>query len=131
MNETSKTLHLEAPKSAISTPSELRADWKSRFAAPATARAGETLQIRTLLAHPMESGYRRDNQGEPIPRNIITRFECHYLEQLVFSADFFPAVAANPYLAFELIARRSGDITCYWADQQGRWATAQQRLEVS
>ena len=108
----------------------MQADWKSRFAAPDTVAAGERFKVRTLLAHPMESGFRTDNQGELIARNIITRFECRYLGELEFSAELFPAIAANPYLAFELTATRSGDIECRWADQDGRWATATHALNV-
>ena len=108
-----------------------QADWKSRFSAPDTARAGEQLKIRTLLAHPMESGFRTGNRGETIPRNIITRFDCQYAGKSVFSAELFPAITANPYLAFEITAVRSGDIVCRWTDQDGRWAENSHYLEVS
>ena len=113
-----------------SYPPELQAPWKSRFAAPSEAKRGEIINIRTLIAHPMESGFRSDNQGEAIPRNIIQTFECYYSNTLEFCAEFFPAIAANPYLAFEIVARESGEIACYWTDQQGRWATATHNLNV-
>lgn len=113
-----------------SYPSALQAPWKSRFAAPSQVKQGEAINIRTLLAHPMESGFRSDNQGEAIPRDIIVAFECYYLNKLAFSAEFFPAIAANPYLAFEIVAQKSGAIVCYWTDQKGRWATATHAIDV-
>ena len=107
------------------------ANWKSRFALPEQARSGERIEIKTLLAHPMESGYRRDFQGEAIPRNIIKRFECHYQGQQVFGADLFPAIAANPYLSFHITATQTGEVTCRWIDQQGRSTSATRVLRVT
>jgi len=106
------------------------ADWKSRFALPAQAAPGEQIQVKTLLAHPMESGFRRDFQGEAIPRDIITRFECDYLGTTVFAADLFPAIAANPYLAFHFIAHSTGPVTCRWIDQQGASVSVTKTLQV-
>ena len=65
---------------------------------PRKARRGEVIEIKTLVSHPMETGYRRDNVGNPIPRDIISRFTCMYNGTEVFRADLFPAVAANPFL---------------------------------
>ena len=64
---------------------------------PATARRGEIIEIRTLIAHPMETGHRADSDGRKVPRDIIRRFACRYNGETVFSAELFPAIAANPY----------------------------------
>ena len=45
---------------------------------PRKARRGEIIEIKTLLSHPMETGYRHDNMGNLIPRDIISRFVCVY-----------------------------------------------------
>ena len=78
---------------------------------PERAKPGEVVRIRAMIGHPMESGYRVDTQGKVAPRNIIRRFTCHEssgnssgADALVFAADFHPAVAANPYVAFHLAA---------------------------
>lgn len=44
---------------------------KPRVRVPRTASKGEVIEIKTLLSHPMETGYRRDDQGRIIPRHII------------------------------------------------------------
>ena len=49
----------------------------ARVRMPANARQGEVIEIRTLVQHPMESGFRLDNTGKEIPRHIIQSFECH------------------------------------------------------
>ena len=67
----------------------------------------------------MESGFRRNEKGEVIARNIITLFECLYNNELVFSADFNPAVSANPFLSFYTVATESGTLVFRWTDQDG------------
>lgn len=86
---------------------------------PARARRGEIIEIRTLIAHPMETGVRLDADGRTVPRDIITRFECRYDDELVFAADLYPAVSANPYLAFHTVAGASGRLTFRWEGDNG------------
>ena len=94
-----------------------------RIAAPRTAKAGEVIELKALIQHPMESGFRRGSRGEPIARDIITEFECRYGGVVVFRADFFPGVAANPFLTFHTLATESGPIEFRWTDQHGEsWA---------
>jgi sulfur-oxidizing protein SoxZ len=77
-------------------------------------------EIKTLIAHPMESGQRKDAQGKTIPRMIISRFVCRYNGEDVFSADWAPAVAANPYLSFFTVATASGKMEFEWLDDAGK-----------
>lgn len=77
---------------------------------PATARPGEVVEVRLLLQHPMETGFRPGADGRTVPRNIVTRVEAHFEGERVFAADLFPAIAANPYLAFPLRAVKSGTL---------------------
>ncbi len=83
------------------------------------AKRGEIIEIRTTLGHPMETGHRPDGQGQLVPRNIVTRFECRLDGEHVFGMDLFPAIAANPYLAFTLRAQRSGTLTFAWEGDNG------------
>lgn len=86
---------------------------------PATARRGEIIEIRTLIGHPMETGHRADGNGRRVPRDIIRRFACRYNGETVFSAEFFPAVAANPYCAFFTLAVDSGTLAFTWEGDNG------------
>jgi len=91
---------------------------------PATAKRGEVIEIRTLAGHDMETGFRRTQLGELVPRNIITRFSCSYNGVEVFRADLHPAIAANPLLAFSTIATESGTLEFRWSGDNG-FATTQ------
>ena len=90
---------------------------------PPTARAGEVIEIRTLIAHSMETGYRPGADGKVVPRDLIRRFSCTYddgaSQQLVFVAELFPAIAANPYIAFSLVATASGTLRLVWEGDNG------------
>jgi sulfur-oxidizing protein SoxZ len=81
---------------------------------PASARRGEVIAIHTIIGHLMETGYRPNSEGKVLPRDIIRRFTCHYDDELVFSAELFPAIAANPYIAFHTVATASGTLRFTW-----------------
>jgi len=86
---------------------------------PAKARHGEVIEIKTLIAHAMETGFRRTQLGEPIPRDIITRFVCTYNGDEIFRAELHPAIAANPLLAFTTVATESGTLEFKWSGDRG------------
>ena len=97
---------------------------------PRTAVAGELIELRTLVAHPMHTGFQVDARGQRIARDIITTFTCRYGGAEVFRAEFFPAISANPYLTFHLRAVASGPVTFKWIDQDGVEAEETRDLSV-
>jgi sulfur-oxidizing protein SoxZ len=103
---------------------------KPRIRVPSQARSGEIIEIKTLISHPMETGYRRDTQGQLIPRHIIHTFTCTYNGVEVFRADWYPAVAANPYLAFYTVATESGQLRFDWLDEDGTVYRAEAEITV-
>jgi sulfur-oxidizing protein SoxZ len=86
---------------------------------PAKAKRGEIIEIKTLMSHIMETGYRRTATGELIPRNIITSFACRYNGDEIFRADLFPAIAANPFITFFTVATESGKFDFDWIGDNG------------
>src|SRR5262245_4909834 len=86
---------------------------------PPKARKGEVIAIKALISHEMETGFRFDNVGKPIPRDIITTFVCSYNGAEIFRADFFPAIAANPFISFHTVATDSGKIEFRWTGDNG------------
>ena len=86
---------------------------------PARAKHGEVIELKTLISHPMESGYRVGTNGTLIPRDIITRFSCTYNGEEIFRAELSPAIAANPFIAFYTTATESGTLTFRWSGDNG------------
>ena len=87
--------------------------------APDRARRGEIIEIKTLISHQMETGYRRSQLGARIPRDIIRLFVCTYNGTEVFRAELHPAIAANPFFAFSAVATESGTISFQWTGDNG------------
>ena len=98
---------------------------------PATARRGDIIEIKTLMSHIMETGFRHTVTGDAVPRNIITSFTCRYNGVEVFSADLFPAITANPFLSFTTIATESGTIDFQWIGDRGFSETASATIVVT
>ncbi|GAB3473303.1 thiosulfate oxidation carrier complex protein SoxZ [Polaromonas eurypsychrophila] len=98
---------------------------------PTTAKRGEVIEIRTTIAHPMETGFRPGDDGKLVPRDIIRRVSCRYNGELVFSAEMFSAVAANPYLAFHTVATNSGILALTWEGDNGFSQTENVNLTVT
>ena len=104
--------------------------WAARIVMPATAKSGEIVEVKTIVQHPMETGYRRDHNGAVIPRDIVKRFAVTYAGNEVFSADLTQGVAANPFFAFQMKAATSGDVVFAWTDEKGETTTQTRKLTV-
>ncbi len=104
---------------------------KPRIKLPKKAKAGEVITIKTLVSHKMESGQRKDKQGNKIPRMIINSFKCSFNGQPVFSCDLDPAIAANPYFQFTAKVEESGEFDFAWVDDEGTDYSAKKKITVS
>lgn len=105
---------------------------KPRIKVPKTATKGEIIEIKTLISHKMETGLRKDKKtGNKIPRRIINKFSCKLNGKEVFSADWHPAVSANPYMSFHMLANESGTLEFSWVDDDGSLYTKKTKLQVS
>lgn len=104
---------------------------KARAKIPKSVSAGEIITIKTSMKHKMESGQRKDKEGNPIPRDIINKFEAAYNGARVFSVDIDPAVAANPYIQFSARIEEAGTFTLTWTDDAGDVTELTQDVAVS
>jgi sulfur-oxidizing protein SoxZ len=97
---------------------------------PSKAKRGDIIEIKTLMSHIMETGFRHTADGELVPRDIITSFSCRYNGVQVFRADLFPAIAANPFLSFFTVAKESGKFEFEWIGDNGFTSTASASITV-
>ena len=97
---------------------------------PPRAKRGDIIEIKTLMSHVMETGYRRTATGDIVPRDIITNFTCRYNGAEIFRAELFPAIAANPFIAFFTTAAESGTFDFEWTGDNGFSATAKAAITV-
>lgn len=97
---------------------------------PPKAKRGQIIEIKTLISHVMETGYRRNESGVPIPRDIINLFVCTYNDTEIFRADLHQAIAANPFITFFTVATESGTLQFQWTDDNGQVETASAKILV-
>lgn len=105
---------------------------KPRVKLPKKATKGEIIEIKTLISHKMESGFRKDKKtGELVPQQIINKFVCGFNGEQVFASDWHPAISANPYISFTFRAEESGTFVFQWTDDDGSVYSAEKKLTVS
>lgn len=97
---------------------------------PAKVKRGQVFEIKTLISHIMETGFRFTTTGGRIPRDIVTLFSCRYNGEEIFRADLYPAIAANPFLAFFTVATESGTLEFNWTGDNGFAETATAKITV-
>ena len=92
---------------------------------------GDSTEVKVLMNHEMETGQRKDAQGNTIPRKIIKKFVCTVAGKQVFAADFEPAVSANPYIQFKFKATESGPVVLTWTDDDGTTIVGEDSIKVT
>ena len=98
---------------------------------PKDIRANEPFDVKVLISHPMESGQRRDQLGQAIPRDIINHFVCTLDGETVVEMELFPAIAANPFLSFSVVAEKSGTLALTFTDDHGVTQTETAAITVT
>jgi sulfur-oxidizing protein SoxZ len=95
------------------------------------ARRGEAVEVQIAIRHAMETGYRRDEMGQAIPRNCIRSFTCTYNGTVVLAAKIDSGIAANPYFRFFVTAVDTGELVFEWADDAGVRGSERATLTVA
>ena len=101
----------------------------ARIQIPPNARRGEVIEIRIAIQHPMETGFRLDDGGRAIPKNVVNKLVCRYGGVEIFRAEMGSGVAANPFLDFFTVAEASGELVFEWVDDQG--VTGSERVTLT
>lgn len=103
---------------------------ESRVQVPPQVKRGEAFEVKILIRHGMETGYRLTDDGKQIPRNVIRRFTCRLNGAPVFDAEVSSGISANPYFGFFIAAQESGELTFEWVDDVGERGTANAAIKV-
>ncbi|MDF0600013.1 thiosulfate oxidation carrier complex protein SoxZ [Psychromarinibacter sp. C21-152] len=104
---------------------------RPRVKVPRSASAGEAITIKTLISHKMESGQRKDSDGNVIPRSIINRFTCAFNGETVIDVTLEPAISTNPYFEFDATVPESGEFQFTWYDDDGSVYEEAKSIEVA
>jgi len=81
---------------------------------------GDVADVRVLMAHPMETGQRKDAAGKLVPLHFIQSITAQLNGKTVFAADVSQAVSRNPVFAFKVKGAKAGDkLSITWQDNTG------------
>lgn len=92
---------------------------KPRIKVPASNKVGDVIEVKTLISHVMETGFRKGADGNLVPRNIINSFTATFGGKDVVKVDLSSGVSANPYIAFKFKVPGPGDLELTWVDDSG------------
>jgi thiosulfate oxidation carrier complex protein SoxZ len=102
-----------------------------RVQVPPSVEKGEPFEVRVLVQHPMETGFRRDTQGQTIPMHIVTELTVRYSGKQVFKADLGTGISANPYVTFFVVATASDELVVEWVDDRGEKGRVATKVNVA
>ena len=101
-----------------------------RVRMPTTAKAGEVIEVKTLISHEMETGLRKDSSGNSVPRKIIKQFVATFNGQEIMKVDWHPAISANPYQSFFVRVPETGTFVFSWHDDDGSVYKSEHKVTV-
>lgn len=104
---------------------------KPRVKVPKSAAAGEVVTIKALIDHKMDSGQRKDKDGNIIPRKIINAFSATFDGVEVINVKLEPAISTNPYFKFSFKVPKTGELAFKWVDDDGTITEATKTITVN
>ena len=81
---------------------------------------GGLVTVKALVKHPMETGQRKDKNGNKIPEHFIQQITAKANGEVIMEAQWSPAVSKNPYLAFQYDGKKGDTIEIAMIDNEGK-----------
>jgi sulfur-oxidizing protein SoxZ len=91
----------------------------ARIRVPSRIQQGDTIQVHAIVQHPMDTGFFRSADGQPIPAYFIKDVTVLYADRQVGHFMWTSGVSRDPVVTFTLVADREGPLTIRWIDNQG------------
>ena len=102
---------------------------EARIRIPEQIQRGDLITVNSIISHPMDTGFFRDAEGDPIPAYFIKQVVVTYGSQEVARFEWTSGVSRDPVVSFTLKADREAPLTMVWTDNKG--ATFKHSVNVS
>ena len=102
----------------------------ARIIVPAHIAVNKHFEVRILIQHPMETGFRQDMMGSLIAKNVIRSLSVTFNSEVVFKGSLGTGIAANPSLQFWMKASQSGTLKMVWEDDLGVIGEIEKSIEI-
>jgi sulfur-oxidizing protein SoxZ len=91
----------------------------ARIRLPEQIRKGEVITVHAIVSHPMDTGFFRTREGDPIPAYFIKDVVVTYGDAEVARFEWTSGVSRDPMVTFSLRADREAPLTMVWTDNKG------------
>jgi len=102
---------------------------EARIRVPDQIKRGDLITVNSIISHPMDTGFFRTAEGDPIPAYFIKRVVVTYGDQEVARFEWTSGISRDPVISFTLTADKEAPLTMVWTDNKG--ATFKQSVNIS
>jgi sulfur-oxidizing protein SoxZ len=102
---------------------------EARIRVPDRIRRDDVITVHSIVSHPMDTGFFRDAEGDPIPAYFIKQVVVTYGGNEVARFEWTSGISRDPVVSFTLKADKEGPLTMVWTDNKG--ATFKQSVNIS
>jgi len=92
---------------------------EARIRLPDRIARGEQILVNAIISHPMDTGFFRTKDGDPIPAYFINEVTIVYGDQEVARFEWTSGISRDPLVTFSLKADREAPLTLTWKDNKG------------
>ena len=91
----------------------------ARIRIPDRISRGDLIRVNAIVSHPMDTGFFRTAEGQPIPAYFIKDVVVTYGEEQVARFEWTSGVSRDPIVSFTLKADKEAPLAMVWTDNKG------------
>ena len=91
----------------------------ARIRIPDRIARGDLIIVNAIVVHPMDTGFFRTADGQPIPAFFIKDVVVTYGDETVARFEWTSGVSKDPIVSFTLTADKEAPLTMVWTDSKG------------
>jgi sulfur-oxidizing protein SoxZ len=92
---------------------------EARIRVPDQIKRDDLITVNAIISHPMDTGFFRTTEGDPIPAFFIKQVVVTYGDQEVARFEWTSGISRDPIVSFTLKADREAPLTMVWTDNKG------------
>ena len=102
---------------------------EARIKVPGRITRGDLITVNSIVSHPMDTGFFRNAEGDPIPAYFIKEVVVTYGGDEVARFEWTSGISRDPVVSFTVKAEKEAPLTMVWSDNKG--ATFKQSVNIS
>jgi sulfur-oxidizing protein SoxZ len=91
----------------------------ARIRIPERIARGDLITVNAIIVHPMDTGFFRTAEGQPIPAYFIRDVVVTYGAEQVARFEWTSGVSKDPIVSFTLKADKEAPLAMVWSDNKG------------